>query len=117
VFCSLFWWAGGWEVAYTFGGCCILGIAGFAFGVFHIELGIIINSQCILTCRMNNNRACVTWFKGRHYNLHLLRSRIQPRSSRLSKYSADEMSALPSPGLISEESSMSPKEPTGSDEF
>ncbi len=32
VFCSLFWWAGR-EVAYTVGGCCMLGVAGLAFGV------------------------------------------------------------------------------------
>jgi predicted MFS family arabinose efflux permease len=32
VFCSLFWWAGR-EVAYTIGGCCMLGVAGLAFGV------------------------------------------------------------------------------------
>ena len=32
VFCSLFWWAGR-EVAYTVGGCHMLGVAGFVFGV------------------------------------------------------------------------------------
>jgi predicted MFS family arabinose efflux permease len=32
VFCSLFWWAGR-EIAYTVGGCCMLGVAGLVFGV------------------------------------------------------------------------------------
>jgi predicted MFS family arabinose efflux permease len=32
VFCSLFWWAGR-EVSYTVGGCCMLGVAGMAFGL------------------------------------------------------------------------------------
>ena len=32
MFCSLFWWAGR-EVAYTVGGCCMLAIAGLAFGL------------------------------------------------------------------------------------
>lgn len=32
VFCSLFWWAGR-DVAYTMGGCCMLSVAGLAFGL------------------------------------------------------------------------------------
>ncbi|KAL9109596.1 MAG: hypothetical protein Q9227_005776 [Pyrenula ochraceoflavens] len=32
LFCTLFWWAGR-ETAYTVGGCCILGVAGLAFGM------------------------------------------------------------------------------------
>lgn len=38
VFCSLFWWAGR-EVAYTVGGCCMLGVAGLVFGLLRSPEG------------------------------------------------------------------------------
>lgn len=44
VFCSLFWWAGR-EVAYTVGGCCMLGVAGFVFAVLKAPVGWLDKSR------------------------------------------------------------------------